>query len=227
MGKKLMSLILAFTLVLSLSVPAFAAETTVMDAENVTKEDILNLRPFVELREDGTLFLDAETAEANGAKEGAITALQMHFLYLNAEVSSGDIVIDEDLNIIGGERPVGPYNNNARAASCCGHGINAYTEYWWGYQRKACNCESNRIVNDLNTLAAGGAMGVGGFGVAGGITAIFGATIAGGILAIIGGGLAFDSGYWWLVATRIQANNEGNGVICDMTYALVFDITPQ
>lgn len=227
MFRKIICVMLSLVLVAGLAIPAFAAENNTQPSEAVTKADILALRKFVIRDENGGIFIDEEDAKANGANENAITALKQHFAYLNAKVANGVISIDEDLNIIGGVTILNhPVSGNTRASDC-GGGVNSYTEYWWGYQRKACDCETQRIVNDLNTIAAGGTIGGGGFGVTGGIVAIFGYTIAAGILAIIGGGLAMDAGYWWLVATRMEANNEGSGVICDMTYALVFDITPQ
>lgn len=45
--------------------------------------------------------------------------------------------------------------------------------------------------------------------------------------ALVAGGAAIDAGYWSLVATRIDANNQGRGVYIEMTRALVFNITPQ
>lgn len=62
-------------------------------------------------------------------------------------------------------------------------------------------------------------------GAAAGVAIVFPvtATVAGAIAA----GAAFDAGYWWLLATRIDANNEGNGTIINMTHILIFDIEPQ
>ena len=46
----------------------------------------------------------------------------------------------------------------------------------------------------------------------------------GGIGAVPGG---LSSAYFWLLASRLDANNHGRGVYIEMTWALVFDITPQ
>lgn len=35
------------------------------------------------------------------------------------------------------------------------------------------------------------------------------------------------SAYFWLLASRLDANNFGRGVYIEMTWLLVFDITPQ
>lgn len=45
--------------------------------------------------------------------------------------------------------------------------------------------------------------------------------------ALVVGGADIDAGYWSLVATRIDANNQGRGIYIEMTWALVFNITPQ
>ena len=62
-------------------------------------------------------------------------------------------------------------------------------------------------------------------GAAAGIAIVFPVTAA--VAGAIAAGAAFDAGYWWLVATRIDANNKGNGTIINMTNVLVFDIMPQ
>lgn len=87
-----------------------------------------------------------------------------------------------------------------------------------GYSRYADNCESKRLVIDLNTTAAAGT-------IAGGAAEI--ATLVFPGAALVAGGAATDAGYWSLVATRIDANNQGRGVYIEMTWALVFNITPQ
>lgn len=208
------------TSVMGLQTTAFASEPTSssQQTEVATVNDVKALKPYVEINEDGTLSLNAEEALANGAKEQAVEALQGHFGILNEEIKNGEISVAEDLTIIGGEKEF--------ATHYCSRGINSYSEFWWGYQRKACDCESNRIANDLNTAAAGGGMVTGAAAIASvALAAIFPPAVP--IANLIGGGAAFDGSYWWLVASRITANNNGRGVIMDMTYALFFDITPQ
>ena len=46
-----------------------------------------------------------------------------------------------------------------------------------------------------------------------------------GAVGAIPGGVS--SAYWWLLASRLDANNHGHGVYVEMTWVLVFDITPQ
>lgn len=217
--KKIISLMLSLTMIFTMSVSAMAAET-MQDIDNQTyevtasMEDVLALEPFVIRNQDGTLSLDVDAAEANGENETAIEALNQHFAVINEQILSGEISTDEDLNIINGEHLFKTHR--------CSRGTNSYTTYWWGYQRYACNCESDRIVSDLNTWAAGGTMTG---GAAAGIAIVFPVTAA--VAGVIAAGAAFDAGYWWLLATRIDANNEGNGTIINMTHVLIFDIEPQ
>lgn len=213
--KKVISMFLAFVMIFSMGVTAMAAEPVeVADELSATMDDVLALEPFVVRNQDGTLTLDADAAEASGKNSSAIEALSQHFAVINTQILSGEISTDENLNIINGEHLIRSHR--------CSRGVNSYTTYWWGYQRYACDCESDRIVSDLNTWAAGGTMTG---GAAAGVAIVFPVTaaVAGAIVA----GAAFDAGYWWLLATRIDANNEGYGTIINMTHVLVFDIEPQ
>lgn len=215
--KRIIAIVLTFGMLFSMNVTVSAAEpNTVCQSYEMsaTMDDVFALEPFVIRNQDGTLALDVEAALANNRNQVAIEALNQHFSVINTQILSGEIFTDEDLNIINGEHLIKSHR--------CSSGVNSYTTFWWGYQRYACNCETNRIVSDLNTWAAGGTMTG---GAAAGVAIVFPvtATVAGAIAA----GAAFDAGYWWLLATRIDANNEGNGTIINMTHVLIFDIEPQ
>lgn len=210
-------MVLAFCMLTMTTTTAFAA-TPMQEQDNTqqtaTMDDVLALEPFVIRNQDGTLSLDVEAAQTAGKNAQAIEALECHFDSINPQIISGEISTDNQLNIIGGEHIIKSHR--------CSRGTNSYTTYWWGYQRYACDCETKRIVSDLNTWAAGGNMAG---GAAAGIAIVFPVTapVAGAIAA----GAAFDAGYWWLLATRIDANNNGRGTITNMTHVLVFDIEPQ
>lgn len=219
MFKKLLSMALCAIMVMGMSTTALAAEgvqtnTTQANEEAATMNDIFELEPFVVRNQNGTLSLDAQAAITNNKNAEAVAALQHHFETINQEIQSGQISTDEHLNIIGGEHIIKSHR--------CSLGKNSFTTFWWGYQRYACNCETRRIVSDLNTWAAGGTMAG---GAAAGVAIVFPVTapVAGAIAA----GAAFDAGYWWLLATRIDANNQGRGTITNMTNVLIFDIIPQ
>lgn len=214
MFKKLFTLGLTVAMTLSLGTTAFASENNQTSSEVSTIEDVYELETFVIREEDGTLSLDVQAALDNNENPEAIEALQQHFSTINPQILDGQISTDDELNIIGGEHIIRSHR--------CSLGRNSFTTFWWGYQRYACNCESERIVSDLNTWAAGGTMAG---GAAAGVAIVFPVTapVAGAIAA----GAAFDAGYWWLLATRIDANNEGRGTITNMTHVLIFDIMPQ
>lgn len=219
--KKLMSLFVTLTIVFSISIPAFATEypSSISDYEDTTMNDILLLKPFVYKNYDGTLSLDIETAKKNGANPMAIEALTYHFTNINPEILKGEISVDDNLNVINFKQRI-THSHSIKASSC--QGINKFETHWWGYRRYADNCQSKRISSNLNTIAAGGTMSA---GVASGIATIFPASAP--ISGTIAAGLTFDAGYWWLIASRIDANNKGRGTIINMTYLLVFDIEPQ
>ena len=215
--KKVVSILLAVVMLLSMSVTAFAAEADNVQSSyelSATMDDVLALEPYVVRSQDGTLSLNADAARTDGKNVDAIKALSQHFSVLNTQIQRGEISVDEDLNVINGEHIISSHR--------CSKGVNSYTTYWWGYQRYACNCETKRIVSDLNTWAAGGTMTG---GAAAGVAIVFPVTAA--VAGVIAAGAAFDAGYWWLLATRIDANNEGYGTIINMTHVLVFDIEPQ
>lgn len=216
--KKLLSLICSIVIIINVATNSFAIgvqEVNIKQLENNTSiEHIFELKPFVIFNENGTLSLDVENATQSGKELEAMQALMQHFEIINPKILSAEISVDEELNITGGVYPIKSHR--------CSLGRNSYSTYWWGYERYACNHESNRIISDLNTLAAGSSM-VG--GVAGGIASIF--PVSAPIAGAIAGGAAFDAGYWWLLATRIGANNNGRGTIIQMSHVLFFDIKSQ
>ncbi|MFI3176423.1 MAG: hypothetical protein R3Y67_02895 [Eubacteriales bacterium] len=214
MFKKILSLGLAIVMTLTMGTSAFASENNQTSSEVTTIEDVYELETFVIREEDGTLSLDTQAALDNNGNPEAVEALQQHFSTINPQILDGQISTDDELNIIGGEHIISSHR--------CSLGSNSFTTFWWGYQRYACNCESERIVSDLNTWAAGGTMAG---GAAAGVAIIFPVTAP--VAGVIAAGAAFDTGYWWLLATRIDANNEGRGTITNMTHVLVFDIMPQ
>ena len=127
---------------------------------------------------------------------------------LNSQATNGEIAIANDLSITS----FTPISRAGHWASCGGGKNTDVTHHWWGYSRYACDCETNRMSADFNSCASVAA----GVGVIG---SYFGA-----VGAIPGG---ISSAYWWLLASRLDANNHGNGVYVEMTWVLAFDITPQ
>lgn len=210
--KKILSIILSFAMVFSLSVTAFAqspdnAETTAVVTSEYTVDDVKALEPYISV-ENGLFVFDTEAAISDNVPADLINGQTAYLDILNAKAANGEIAIANDLSITSPS----PMARAGHWASCGGGKNTATTNYWWGYARYACDCETNRMSADFNSCASVAA----GVGVVG---AYFGAVGA------LPGGLT--SAYWWLLASRLDANNHGYGVYIEMTWALVFDITPQ
>lgn len=126
-----------------------------------------------------------------------LAKLQKHFDALNTLVQKDDIVINSDLSI----------DNNALSTSAV---YGQWTYYWWGYDRNFNYQQTLQAIDYYNTVAAGGAI-------------ITGATAW---LPPVSGFTGATSGYFYLVATRFNANNKGNGVYAAVTWLAIFDIEP-
>lgn len=215
---KALTLSLAITSVFSTQIFANSVSTnTIQQTESkvaaYTKQDILELEPYI-YTEDGLLRIDSESAIKDGKPVDLVEGQEEYFNLLNLDAEQGIITINEDLSI-DGTASIHEDEREPLAShwSSCGGGKNtSTTEYWWGYARYACDCETNRMSADFNSCASVAA----GVGVVG---AYFGP------IGAIPGGLS--SAYWWLLASRLDANNHGKGVYIEMTWVLAFDITPQ
>ena len=206
--KKFLCCMLSAIMLLSTSVTAFAqSPDNSVQQQEYTVEDIKALEPYISV-ENGHFVFDTESAAANNVDTELINGQCAYLDTLNFEADNGYLTINDDLSI-----DTHAVQSRAGHWSSCGGGINtATTNYWWGYARYACDCETNRMSADFNSCAS----------VAGGV-GIVGAYF--GPIGALPGGLACS--YWWLLASRLDANNHGRGVYVEMTWALVFDITPQ
>lgn len=223
--KNLLSILMSFVVMFVLCVPAFAAEIPVTQKNNASLttnvneysvKEVKQLEPYVDII-NKHYYLNTEAALAVGLDSKLVYTQKQVFDYLNGEVDNGNIAIQENMDFI----VLLPDSNissntNVKSAShwsSCGGGRNtASTNHWWGYSRYACDCETQRMSADFNSCASVAA----GVGVVG---AYFGPVGA------LPGGLT--SAYWWLLASRLDANNHGKGVYIEMTWVLAFDITPQ
>lgn len=201
---------LSAIMLLSMSVTAFAqTPDNQPPATEYTVDDVKALEPYISV-ENGQFVFDTQSALADNVDTELINGQTAYLATLNSRANSGTIVINEDLSI---DAPMAMAETRARHWENCGGGRNTnVTEYWWGYTRYACDCETNRMSADFNSCAS----------VAGGV-GIVGAYF--GPIGALPGGLACS--YWWLLASRLDANNHGRGVYVEMTWALAFDITPQ
>ena len=207
---------------------AQASGIHVKGSENInvkayTVEDVLSLEPYVYV-ENGLFNLDVEAASKAGMDYELISGQQNFFAQLNQQVRAGELTVSEDLSI---------QNNNQEQvqnelvqnggitlfSSCIPRGVTTSPEsYWWGYKSKLNSCDTLTMIDNSNTVAAGGA----GSAIAlTGLAVWFPVLLAGSVVT------GLTSSWYWLFATRLQANNNGKGVIVEMTWVAAFDITPQ
>lgn len=212
--KRFIALLLTLVMVLSLGATAFAAESdSHFDAEKksvFSVEEVKALEPYISVK-DGNFVIDEKSALSSGMNPDLVHGQEAYLDYINNQVKSGLAIVNKDLTI-----SFATEQNQAKASGHwynCGGGRNTNTtNYWWGYARYACDCETQRMSADFNSCASVAA----GVGLVGSYFGFVGA---------LPGGLS--SAYFWLLASRLDANNHGRGVYVEMTWALAFDITPQ
>lgn len=220
--KRITALIVSILLVFSASSTAIAADNSISNSKivisryNYSVNEVKQLEPYVYV-EDNHFAIDYKRAVNDGVDINLIEYQQRVFDYLNSK----EIKINDNMSFTIESPETLLSASIAPEVTCmatkhwynCGGGRNtSTTNYWWGYARYACDCETNRLVADLNSAASVAA----GAGVIG--------TFFGGIGTVAGG---LSSAYWWLLSSRIAANNHGRGVYIEMTWVLLFDITPQ
>lgn len=212
--KKFLSILLALCMVLSLSATAFAEEPNNHNADEkmclFSVEDVKALEPFITV-EDGIYTINVKKAISSGMDKDLVYEQEKHLNYINNQAKEGLVKINNDMTF-----SVLAEQNQAKASGHwydCGGGRNTNTtNYWWGYARYACDCETRRMSSDFASCAT----------VAAGVAAV--GTYFGGIGAVPGG---LSSAYFGLLSSRLDANNHGRGVYVEMTWVLAFDITPQ
>lgn len=146
---KVISSVLVFSLLMATSLPVFAAE--VEEADNIasnqtyTVEDFKALESYVQVV-NGRFTLNTEEAKADGVDEALIAYQKSAFDMLNQRAAQGSIRINPDLSI--DSATVYAFNH---AYNCGGGYTSGTTEYWWGYARFMCDCESNKFANDMGS----------------------------------------------------------------------------
>ncbi|MBR5718204.1 MAG: hypothetical protein IKX16_04225 [Clostridia bacterium] len=223
MVKRIFSLILSLVFVLSVCTLAYASDRSshnealhVAPYKEFSVKDVKRLEPYIYI-DNGHYAIDTYEAINAGFDLHLIEYQQTAFDYINAKADAKEIQINNDLSfttvVVESHKTHHQFDNKAGHWYNCGGGRNtSTTNYWWGYARYACDCETNRMVADFNSCASVAA----GAGVLGSYFGFVGA---------LPGGLS--SAYWWLLASRLDANNHGRGVYVEMTWILAFDITPQ
>ncbi len=197
--------------------PSIIENGNIKEFEEYTFEDILSLEPYVQVQ-DGFLVLNENDASEAGIDSILIKGQQEYFIFLNQQVKSNAIRVSSDLTIQNLANN-NEYQSNTlmRFARC--KGVTASPEYfWWGYKTKLNSCDTAKVSSQAGTLGAGGTI------TATGLTGLgfwFPPLVAVGVIS------GLTSGYFWLLSERLNANNKGSGVIVDMTWATIYNITPQ
>lgn len=194
--KKIILSFLVFILCLSVVTPVFGQEHG-SNSTPSSEEDVLNVvEGYVQLQEDGTIAF--ENVPNDLYQDLDLGQLEVHFDTINSAVLNGDLIIDEDLNI------------TETGFSTMDHAVYGEWRYhWWGYQRNFTNAQAQEYRNRLLTQAAGAGMVTG----------------VGAWFPPVAGIAGVSGGYWALLATRVDANNNGNGVRVSVTWANIFSVT--
>lgn len=222
MNRRWICLVLITCLVLII-IPANVAQATgsIIITEENMYDVIEDLEQYIHRAGNGTLHLQLGKAIQAGYNRCDLKALQDHLHSLNQRILNGEITTDDNLNII----TIKSIFNIEDSIECtcnagdsdysifCSKGINKFEQFWWGYRRHACACETNRIVAQLNTYAA-----------IGGGASVLAAIFSGPVAAYIG----VPTAYILLLASRASYHNTANtGVVMTMTYAFVFSVKSQ
>ncbi|MGL5717080.1 MAG: hypothetical protein ACRCX2_28950 [Paraclostridium sp.] len=220
--KRIAFLCLTTTISSTLIFPSFASSTeskntliepsiTINSFSNYefTKEEILQLEPYVNIDESGKFKLNSQDALINGIDSNLLDGQQKYFDYLNTEVNKGNIHVNEDLTIEGMTEIQKQYEQSIMEHRCSAGRNTSMATHWWGVSRYTCDHNTKTLAKDFQTAG----------------------TVSGVILKWFPGFGAIPAigtaAYLKLVGARITANNHGRGVLTEISWAFVFDITPQ
>lgn len=216
----LLSIILACTLVLPNDAGVLAKEVESITNEQgyteaeFTMEEIMALEQYISVSSEGLFIMNNTEAIADGVSLKLLEGQQRYFDSLNLEIKEGILKVNKNLEIINLDSNFDKNLSNGEIslyANCNGVTTNP-VDYWWGKSRKFNSCHANEFAADLASVAAG--------------------AVGAGILAFWVPGMGWaslaTSAYCAHYSARVYANNSYNtGVKIDMTWAMVYDITPQ
>lgn len=166
---------------------------------------ITNVEPYVQVNANGHIEL-SQNIEKDIYEYFKLDNLEDHFSKLNKQVDDGLITISDDLEITENISPnITVLSNNYISTST----------HWWGHRTVYNNSQARAAAQRFRNYALGYST-IGGLGV-----------LVPGIGPAVAAGGGLSATYSNLVANRIDANNNGNGVILDMTWVAVFDVSPR
>lgn len=162
---------------------------------SVNQQDMIkSVQKYVNVNDGKIEFI--KDIPQNDYEKYNLKELQKHFDFLNSQVTQNKISINQDLSI-----------SNKSISTLAVYG--EWTYHWWGYDRKFNNKQAKAYVNELNDLVAYGNLA---------------GAAAAALMPIVGGAVVVTAQYYNLLANRVTANNEGNGVYVGMTWAIVFTV---
>lgn len=209
--KKLISMIMIVCITCSiLGTAVFAKEDNSKQTISFTSEDVFALEKYISVDEDGYFEIDEKAAKKDGINTELVNGQKKYFKELNSMIKEGKLQADKNLEIVSLNEDTSLMASHWY--SCGGGRTTSVAYHWWGYSRYTCDCLTQQIAADFNSCAS----------VAGGV-GVIGAYF--GPIGALPGGLSCS--YWWLLASRLDANNHGRGVYIEMTWVLAFNITPQ
>lgn len=162
-----------------------------------SKKMIAAIEPYVAVSDEGKLYL--KDVPRHLYEMYNLEELEQHFADLNHYAENDYITINKDLTIDQNPELITPDAVYGK-----------WTYHWWGYDRKFNNSQAKAFA-DYAASVAGGA------GIVTGIGAFFPP-----VAAIAG----VQTGYWSLVAARVNANNKGRGVYIAVTWVAIFNVEP-
>lgn len=154
---------------------------------------------MVEIDNKGHLELKDNVSQEDFEKYD-LAQLEEYFVTLNQKVDQGIISINSELEI--------QESNDIVTISAS---VPTREYHWWGYKTTYINSQTDSAISTLDSFAAGTA----------------GAAAVGAWFPVIGAGAGVSSAYASLLASRMGANNDGNGVIVDMTWDAVYNVSPR
>lgn len=166
---------------------------------------IANVEPYVQVNKNGHIEL-SQNIEKETYEHYKLDNLEEHFSKLNKQVDDELIIISDDLEIT---------ENISPNITILSSNYISTSTHWWGYRTVYNNSQAQAAAQRFQDYALG-------FGTIGGL-----GVVVPGIGPAVSAAGGLTASYSTLVANRIDANNNGNGVILDMTWVAVFSVSSR
>ncbi|MGE6718776.1 hypothetical protein ACQKGD_15550 [Peribacillus frigoritolerans] len=171
-------------------------ELTRASLTKVSSDSILEVAPYVHKDDQGFLYVDSNIPRDIYIKN-KVKVLEKSFKDINKQVANGQVVVNDDLSI----------TKKSGFTTFASKGYTSET-FWWGQRAKYTNSQTKSTVKQLEN--AGQDIG------------FLAAALV--WLPAIGGITGISAAYCGKLAKSMKSKNNGNGVILDMTWALVYSV---